>query len=91
MANEHVTPMDYAEHERSYETFTKFTVLGIVACLNIVLVLLMVAKIGWISPAVFLVLTLAAVALGILADKSWVPSGVVFVLAALFCVFNLVH
>lgn len=89
MADEPVTTMDYPEHERSYETFMAMTKMGIVACLNILLVLLMTAFISGGLAIFFVILTIAAVGISFFAKFTWVPSGVVFVIAALICLFSL--
>jgi hypothetical protein len=83
------TAMDYAEHEKSYSIFVKLTAMGTVAVLNIVLVLLIVGfySAGW--GLAFLALTLLAVALGFLANHTWVPSGVVFALASVFSILTM--
>lgn len=81
--------MDYQQHDRTYATFLEMTKLGIVAVLNVVLVLLMVGFISGGLSAVFLVLTLLAVAAGFLMNMSWIPSGLVFGLASLVCLFSL--
>lgn len=73
---EHVqghSDMDYAEHERTYRTFTAAVEVGVVACLNIVLVIALWGLKGsnaW--GAIGLILTLVTTGIGLLSPKiSW--------------------
>ncbi len=79
-------PMDYDEHEQTFEGFVQFTKLAIIATINILITLAIFAfgsgGAFWIG-LLMLVLTLVAAAIGVFAKGSWKPSGVVTVLALL--------
>jgi len=79
-------PMDYDEHEQTFEGFVQFTKLAIIATINILITLAIFAfgsgSAFWIG-LLMLVLTLVAAAIGVFAKGSWKPSGVVTVLALL--------
>ena len=90
MSNETAPAMDYAEHERTYEGFINFTKIGVVACLNIVLCLVLFAFGG--SAAFFfgwlmLIGTIVASGIGMaLGASGWIPPTVIFVLTALISI-----
>ena len=81
------SPMDYAEHDRTFDSFMDFTKIGTIACLNVVVLLALFGFgggfgvfMGW----VLLVALLVAFALGMmLKSNKWVPSAVVMVLSML--------
>lgn len=83
-------PMDYEEHERTYEGFIFYSQVGAISCFNILVSLVLFAFGGgagfWLGTLVVL-LTLIAAAIGF-GTKSWKPVAGVFVVGALFVILT---
>lgn len=92
MAENTAPSMDYAEHEKTYAGFVAFTKVGVVACLNILLILSVFGfGGGWASVigTVGLIATIVAAAIGMAAGaKGWIPSAVVFVILGLMTILT---
>lgn len=92
MADNGAPAMDYAEHERTYAGFVAFTKVGVIACINILLCLLIFGLGGAyanLAGSVALLATLVAATIGLFAgDRGWVPSAIVFVFVGLLAILN---
>jgi hypothetical protein len=68
-----ITPMDYAEHERTYHGFVHFAEVATVACIAIVVVLAVGGvRHAWGTALFGTILTLVATGVGIASPKiSW--------------------
>ena len=77
--------MQVQAHEKTYDGFIRFSIIGTVAVLNIVLCLLFAGLgegffVRWVLGLGGVFATLAATALGIaVKSASWRPNGIVFV------------
>lgn len=80
-------PMDYPEHDRTYAGFIDFTKLGIIATINIMVLLCLFAfggGAGVVSGWILLVLALIASGVGmVMGSGRWIPSAVVLALSVL--------
>lgn len=86
------SPMDYPEHERTYERFIGLIKLTVAGVLNVLLCLVLVAfagSAGGMLSTLLLIATLVAAAIGLaLGKRGWVPSAVVFALGVVLIVLT---
>lgn len=91
--SEDTSPMDYEEHDRTYAGFIEFTKLGIVVCINILVLLALFAfggGFGVFSGWILLVLMLIASGIGcVMSTNRWIPSAGVLALSAAAALMSL--
>ena len=92
MTENNAPAMDYAEHEKTYAGFVAFTKVGVIACINVVLCLLIFglgSGYSNLAGTVALLATIIAAVVGLFAGKKgWVPSAVVFVIAGVLAILT---
>lgn len=92
MTENNAPSMDYAEHEKTYAGFLAFTKVGLIACINVVLCLLIFglgSGYSNLAGTVALLATIVAAVVGLFAgQKGWIPSAIVFVVAGLLAILT---
>ena len=85
-------PMDYREHDKTYERFLTLTKLTIIGTLNIMVALVLFgfgsAGTGFWLGTLLLVLAIATAGIGLFGGGSIKPSMVVFAIGVLFVVLT---
>ncbi|MDJ0932443.1 aa3-type cytochrome c oxidase subunit IV [Breoghania sp.] len=92
MTENNAPTMDYSEHEKTYAGFVAFSKIGVIACINVVLCLLIFglgSGYSNLAGTVVLLATIIAAVIGLFAgQKGWIPSAAVFVFAGLMAILT---
>lgn len=92
MPEDTVPAMDYASHERTYESFINFSKIGVIGVLTIVLCLILFGFGGTVAHVfgwLMLIANVLAIAVGAgLGQKGWVPAAGVFVLTGILTILT---
>ena len=88
MTDQSPPAMDYAEHERTYEGFLKFTKIGTISCLTILLALALFAfggSWGTFLGSVSIIAMIVGLTIGLFSSgDGTVTTGVPFVMSFIF-------